>query len=250
MLSFTRQSRVAPLLLVLVAACGEELGPHSTPASHPGNLSSPPVGRSYATTFPLTENPISEGGLWVNGGAVGLDWSNVSTTPGLAIGRQTAGSYSDATAILTGTWGPDQRATATVYAINQKDACYQEVELRLRSAITAHVNTGYEITFKSSQSSSAYVDIVRWNGAVGRFTVLTAQNGAQYGVKTGDVVSATIIGNTIKAYKNGVLVAQATDNTYASGAPGMGFYLSNSSTACRGTNGSYGYTSFSATDTP
>ena len=26
---------------------------------------------SYATHFPLTENPISEGGRWINGGAVG-----------------------------------------------------------------------------------------------------------------------------------------------------------------------------------
>ena len=40
--------------------------------------------RTYTTNFPLTENPISEAGNWINGGTVGLDWTNVSTTPGLA----------------------------------------------------------------------------------------------------------------------------------------------------------------------
>src|SRR5260221_2997308 len=52
-------------------------------------------GMSYSTSFPLTENPISEGGRWVNGGLLGLDWTNVSTTPGLAIGHQVAASYTD-----------------------------------------------------------------------------------------------------------------------------------------------------------
>ena len=37
--------------------------------------------RTYTTNFPLTENPISEAGNWINGGSVGFDWSNVSTTP-------------------------------------------------------------------------------------------------------------------------------------------------------------------------
>src|SRR5690349_19703043 len=39
-----------------------------------------PSGQTYTTTFPLTENPISEGGRWNSGGAVGLDWHDVSTT--------------------------------------------------------------------------------------------------------------------------------------------------------------------------
>jgi hypothetical protein len=37
------------------------------------------INGSYSTTFPLTENPISEGGSWTNGGATGLDWANVQT---------------------------------------------------------------------------------------------------------------------------------------------------------------------------
>src|SRR5262245_4434564 len=50
---------------------------------------------SYSTTFPLTEDPISEGGSWTNGGATGLGWANVQTTPGLSIGTGpvNAGTY-------------------------------------------------------------------------------------------------------------------------------------------------------------
>ena len=147
--------------------------------------------RSYTTTFPLTENPISEGGNWINGGTDGLDGTDVSTTPGLAIGHQVGASFTDATALLTGTWGPDQMATATVHTVNQNDACFQEVELRLRSTISAHVNTGYEISFHMSQTSQAYLIIVRGNGAVGNFTVLLDTRGTQFGIKDGDIVSAS-----------------------------------------------------------
>jgi hypothetical protein len=205
-------------------------------------------GRTYTTMFPLAEQPISEGGNWINGRTVGLDWSDVWTTAGLAIGRQTGASYTDATALLTGPWGADQSATATVHAVNPKDACYQEVELRLRSAISAHSNTGYEIGYHVITGSTAYLIIVRWNGPLGNFSYLFEGHGAQYGIRAGDVVSADIRGNVITAYINGVVVGQATDNTYASGSPGMGFNLENAPAGCSGTNGDYGFTSFTATD--
>jgi hypothetical protein len=219
-----------------------------TLADTAGVTLTPAGSRIFTSSFSLTENPISEGGRWINGGAVGLDWTNVSTTPGLAIGHQVGPSYSDATAVLTGAWGPDQRAAAAVYSVNQNDACAQEVELRLRSAISAHVNTGYEISFKASQSSAAYLIIVRWNGALGDFTYLFNQRGAQYGIKDGDLVAASIVGHLVTAYKNGVPMGQATDSTFAAGAPGMGFNLENGPAGCAGTNGDYGYTSYTATD--
>jgi len=46
-------------------------------------------GRTYTTNFPATENPVSQGGNWVNGRAVGLDWSDARTIPGLAFGTGT-----------------------------------------------------------------------------------------------------------------------------------------------------------------
>jgi len=205
-------------------------------------------GHSYTTNFPLTENPISEGGNWVNGGRPGIDWADISTSPGLAIGHEVGVRFSDGTALLTGTWAPDQTAIAAVYATNQNDSCYQEVELRLRSSVSAHSCTGYEINFKASKTSGAYSQIVRWNGALGDFTYLDSRKGAQYGVKTGDTVKASIVGNVITAYINGVQMLQATDTVFTSGNPGIGFNLENSPAGCSGTNSNYGFTYFKATD--
>ena len=206
------------------------------------------AGRTYHTNFPLTENPISENGMWLNGGTNGVDWHDISTTPGLAIGHQSMTSYTDGTAILTGAWGPTQTVTATVHSQNPKDTCYQEVEMRLRSAVSAHSCTGYEISFKASQTDAAYLIIVRWNGALGDFTYLANVSGAQYGVKEGDVVKATIVGNLITAYKNGMMMGSAMDpaNTFTTGNPGMGFNLETGDSSCIGTNGDYGFTDYTA----
>src|SRR6476646_10753489 len=79
--------------------------------------------RTYTTQFGLTENPISEGGNWINGKANGADWADVSTTNGLAIGLESGFTgYDDATAVLSGTWGNDQTAEATVYTVNQNSS--------------------------------------------------------------------------------------------------------------------------------
>ncbi len=204
--------------------------------------------RTYTTNFPNTENPISEGGIWINGKTNGMDWSDVSSASGLAIGHQGSVSYTDATALLTGAWGPDQQVTATVHTVNPKPSCYQEVEMRLRSTISAQVNKGYEISFHLVQDNSAYVIIVKWYGALGSYDYIAFLTGSQYAVKDGDVVSAKVVGNVITVYRNGTQVAQATDNTYTSGAPGMGFNLEGGNAGCAGTNGDYGYTSFTATD--
>jgi hypothetical protein len=210
--------------------------------------------RSYTTTFPLTENPISESGNWINGGTDGLDGTDVSTTPGLAIGHQVGASFTDATALLTGTWGPDQMATATVHTVNQKDACFQEVELRLRSTISAHVNSGYEISFHMSQTSDAYLIIVRGNGPVGSFDYLyNPAHSTTFAVKDGDVVSAKIVGNVITAFINNVQKGQVDirsigGTVFTSGNPGMGFNLENAPAGCAGTNGDYGFTNYTATD--
>ncbi len=212
-----------------------------------GGASGSGGGRVYATTFPQSENPISEGGNWINGKAVGLDWHDVSTTPGLAIGHQSGSSYTDGTALLTGAWGPTQAVEAVVHTVNPKESCYQEVEMRLRSSLTAHSCTGYEISFKATKSASAYLIIVRWNGPVGDFTYLKNSTGAQYGIAEGDTVKATIVGNVITAYLNGVVVGTATDSTYTTGNPGIGFNLETGDASCVGTNGDYGFTRLTAT---
>ncbi len=200
--------------------------------------------RTYSTSFPLTENPISEGGQWINGATTGLDWFNVETAAGKAYGNVTTGSYTDPTATLAGNWGPDQDATAVVYSNDPNGTLYQEVELRLRTTIAAHSVTGYEVNFRCLKTGAAYAQIVRWNGPAANFTYTDGScSGAACGVATGDVVRATITGNVIKAYVNGNLVAQATDTMYTTGNPGIGFNYGVGTT-----NADFGFTSYTATD--
>lgn len=199
--------------------------------------------RTYTTAFPGTENPISESGNWINGAAVGLDWGNVGITPGKALGYAPIGvAFADATALITGVWGNNQTVYATVYTGAGLQR-WPEVEVRLRSSLSAHVNNGYEITWAVSPNDT-YCYIVRWNGPKANYTIL-ASNTTGGGVVTGDVVKGIVVGSVITAYKNDVQVLQATDSTYGSGLPGMGFNEENA-----GDNGIYGFSSLTATDGP
>ncbi len=195
--------------------------------------------RSYSTRFQLDEDPISEGGKWINGGKDGIDWYNVITKNGVAYGAVSKGAYTDPTALLTGTWGKNQTVKAKVFSKNQTDKYYQEVEIRLRSTLTPHHCTGYEVFWRCLKTKNAYVEIVRWNGKVGDWTSLKKHTGAQYGVKDGDLVKATIVGNVIKGYVNGVEVISVTDNTYKDGNPGMGFNY-----GVEKSNGDFGFSSY------
>jgi hypothetical protein len=66
--------------------------------------------------------------------------------------------------------------------------------------------------------------------------------GSRYGVSHSDVIKATMIGTTIRVYKNGILIGTATDHTYASGVPGIGM------DGPVGTNSNWGFSSFTASD--
>src|SRR5215469_13635132 len=77
------------LLFALLSSAALWFLPHSSP---PGRtrlkLRAPfpiPNGQhaGYTTNFPIAEDPISEGGKWINGKTIGLDWSDVATIPGL-----------------------------------------------------------------------------------------------------------------------------------------------------------------------
>jgi hypothetical protein len=207
--------------------------------------------QSYNTSFPATENPISEGGKWHNGRTTGLSWANVQTTPGLAFGTNVSGAppYNDSTAVLAGTWGSNQKAQATVYTLNQTSAIQEEVELRLRTTITAYSITGYEFDYRATSDGSQYIVIVRWNGTLNNFTYLTPSpcTTCGPGLHNGDTVMATAVGDTLRLYINGTQYLQATDSTYMGGSPGIGFWNLGGNVR---QNSNYGLTSFSALDMP
>ena len=210
----------------------------------------PPQGShgAYTTNFPLTEDPISESGKWTNGKTDGIDWSDVRTTPGSAFGTQvppTGPPYNDSVALLKGTWGPKQMATATVHTVNQQGGhTYEEVELWLRGSISPYRTTGYEINFRCLTGPETYVQFGYWDGPLNKFGGLGATTGP--GLHDGDVVRASIVGNTVTIWINGVQVLQGNDpvNRYTTGNPGMGFYYQGST----GSDSDYGFTSFAATD--
>jgi hypothetical protein len=222
---------------------------------------------SYRTNFPRDEYPISENGMWLNGRKDGFDWSDVIVKNGvafgevsgfrhggmverraeqvfpgtekLAVGEVPVGDYDDPTAVLVGVWGKNQHVTAKVFSRNPTDKYFQEVEIRLRSALVPHGIPGYEVFFRPLKTEKGYAEIVRWHGKLGGWTSLTRHDGPQYGVKDGDVVEATVEGNVIKGFINGVEVTSATDNAYASGAPGIGFNF-----GVGYTNADFGFRSF------
>ena len=201
------------------------------------------AGNSYTTNFPLTENPISEGGHWINGKVAGIDWTNMQTTPGLAFGTESCASSNDddSTAVLTGSWGPNQSASAVVH-MNGTPA--QEIELRLRTTVTAHSITGYEIT-----CSPTYVGMAAWLGPLNSYNGLWPPGGGidtSHHCSNGDTWTATAVGNVITAYLNSVQVMQVTDTTYPSGgSPGIGFFNAGGGDC---TQSDLGWTTFSATD--
>lgn len=185
--------------------------------------------------------------MWINGRMDGVDWADVVVRNGVAQGGATRmavaerraeqgnltpetaeamvplGDYDDPTALLAGRWGRNQHAKATVYSRNQTEEYFQEVELRLRSAIAPHRCTGYEVFWRCLKTENAYAEIVRWNGKIGEFTSLARRQGPGFGVADGDVVEASIAGNVIRSYINGVEVLSAIDDAFEEGSPGIGF---------------------------
>jgi hypothetical protein len=197
----------------------------------------------YTTDFNLTESPISENGAWHHNG---LDWTTVNTASGYAFGNQAigvtrsgAGQYNDSYAYLSG-FSSDQQASAVVHLGTIDPGCSHEVEILLRWADGPHSARGYECNLSWN---GAYAEIVRWNGALGDFTYLF-RGSVPNGVRDGDTLTAAIVGNTITLSVNGQVRATATDSTFATGNPGMGFYRGVS--GC-GSLGDFGFTRFTAT---
>lgn len=204
----------------------------------------PAAGNTYTTSFAGTENPISEGGKWVNGKSVGLSWNNVQSIPGRAFAAAFVGGasrYNDPIAHLNTSFAANQFAQGTVYRVpgyrNASDK--HEIELLLRFQITANSARGYEVLW----GQDGEIVVVRWNGPLGSYTVLGGIPDSPSNMAVdGDVLRVEIIGSVVRVYRNGSLVVTgASDSTFTNGQPGIGFWPTAGSTLA-----SYGWKNFQA----
>jgi hypothetical protein len=203
--------------------------------------------QTYTTRFEGTEDPLSEGGAWTN---AGVDWTQIRKATGLAFGTQTgtntgSAKYNDSFAHLVG-FPPDQEAWGQVRIKNPNAPCVQELEILLRWTSSPHRTTGYECFARCVSSDASYVQIVRWDGPLGKFTYLADNRGTNYGLKNGDILKASITGNRIAVYINGVEKAHAVDDSFKTGNPGIGEYYDCNARKDVGSNADFGFSSFTA----
>jgi hypothetical protein len=199
------------------------------------------------TRFEGNESPLSEGERWANNG---VDWTQIRKKEGIACGTQTGTNtgiykFDDSYAHLSG-FPPDQEAWGEAHIARPNASCIQELEILLRFTGTPHCTTGYECFARCLSSTASYVQIVRWDGPLGKFTYLADKRGTNYGLNNGDIVKASIVGNVITVYINGVTKARATDDTFKTGNPGIGEFLACDSGQGIGSNSDFGFSSFTA----
>jgi hypothetical protein len=220
------------LLLPMFARSQTCTQPPTTPPTAPP-ATPPPSKLSYTTNFPLGENPISEGGRWINGGIFGAK-TNMQTSPGKAYGTMVGfdGShYLDSCACLKG-FGPDQEVTCTIANAGNFSGYSLELEILLRATIAAdHIYT-YEVDCVYGGDG---IDLVRWDMTKANpesYTPLRSRVQGETPLANGDQVFASIIGTlvTVKYKRAGAssfspLFTHDTAGDsirYSTGNPGIG----------------------------
>lgn len=189
----------------------------------------------YATAFLTVETPVSELGRWINGASTGIQWHDMTSVSNLAYGTQDGSfdgtNYRDSVALRTGTWPPDVMVEATVHTANQNSTALCEVELWVRSAMSANSITGVETNFRVTHDGSQYIGVVRWNGPLNSFTQY-GTNDTGPGLVDGDQIAVRVIGNIHTVYVNGVLITTHDLSSLGgfnptTGNPGMGHWWHN-----------------------
>ena len=201
---------------------------------------------SYSTNFDATENPISEGGKWHR--AVNA-FTNVKTSGGIAYGSNVnpvvSGSfvYDDSYAVLSG-FGADQTITVTVHrsaSLNQADN--HEIELLLRWSDNTSGASGYECLFNQAGG----MELVQHNGPTNSISTLRSSSSGST-IDDGFVLKAVVSGNNIKMYINDVVQIDYTGAlAYATGQPGLAFFMRKAGGAANVNWDYFAATSYSAT---
>jgi hypothetical protein len=179
-----------------------------------------PAPTSYTTAFPATENPISQGGIWLNGLTDGLDWNDIQTSVGkayagaidIAVGGDSDSICCLRRSLLAAT--PKQFAEATFFkSAGYNPAGDHEFSLLLRFSIAAHNAAGIEWYTNQNLGST----VVLWNGAHSDFTPIFLCTVTS--LADGDVFRMEVDNsNVVTCYQSGSVVGSGT----VSGAPAIG----------------------------
>jgi hypothetical protein len=177
---------------------------------------------AYRTNFDVTEYPLSEGGRWNKASNA---WTYVRAENGVVFGTNgVTNSYDDSVAFLSG-FGADQTIEGVVQINPGATGSAHEVELWLRGRSDTNNLWGYEVCFWRTGE----VQLGAWNGAFGDVVTLNTDLSipwtAASPLKTGDRIKAQIVGNTIQAWINDVLKLRAVHTKFATGQPGIGFFI-------------------------
>lgn len=184
-------------------------------------------GSQFATDFLISENPLSQGGIWKLGATDGLDWIDWQSTGSVAcaaaFSADPAPPFNDAVAVLKTsgfTCNPDQFVEIVVHVVpGYSPPSTHELGVFVRANLSAHSMTGYESYVSIAGSHS----LVRWNGALNDFSPFFS--GSPSPPAESYVHRLEAIGNVISFYQNGVLISSATDSNYPTGQPGMQSYV-------------------------
>jgi hypothetical protein len=190
----------------------------------------------YTTNFPLTENPISEGGKWRNGG-IDAPRTNVQTDGAGAFGTMSTfdgTNFPDSVAFLNGY--TNDHSISTVLRNNAAPTT-MEVEQILRGDITSTSQPGYEVDLGQSFG----LNLVRLNGPDNDFTIAPGFpiTGGSISTSDGAIWFSKIQGNLINVKCNGSFVVTNFDITtgfggglvITSGNPGQGYWNDTNSSA-------------------
>jgi hypothetical protein len=212
-----------------------------------GIIAGPVAG--HFTTFPNTENPISEGGRWTTGNDA--NQSAIQTSGGVASGTQVGNeappNYNDSEAYLSG-FPPNQRITGVVHRSGTPTG-FLEVELLLRWSVGPSLrgvgfgdthSDGYEINFGcDGQGFTDYFNVARFKGPDAALYVSSDNPADTWStlipIQDGDILMAQIVGATITVSlkRSGVehVLCTVTDTNGAGGGasclggqPGIGYF--------------------------
>jgi hypothetical protein len=201
-----------------------------------------PVGLSFSTTFPATENPLSQSGAWTEGTimSAGAGTKTACQSATGAFGTMVSfdgTNFTDSCACLSG-FKNDQEVLCTL--LNNAAPNGLETEILLRADITsAHIFL-YEL---DCVLSGGGISLVRWDMTVASpnsFTVLRAHPPNEVNFQDGDQVYGSIVGTLVTCkYKAGAgslttlfTYDTASDTTkYSTGNPGIGFWNETGSSA-------------------